>query len=71
LAENMPGGRGLRFVQIKGLGPIRGKIRKILINLQKISSHKPVAEIYSYTASFGQVCSNIVPRVMYDPIPGA
>jgi len=39
---NMIGGWGFRFVQIKGLAPIRGKIRKILLNLQK-SSHEPLA----------------------------
>jgi len=27
-------------------GPIRGKIRKILINLQKSSSHEPPAGMY-------------------------
>jgi len=47
LAGNMLGGWGFRFVQIKGLvplGPIRGKIRKILINLQK--SHEPLAGMH-------------------------
>jgi len=43
LAGNMLGRWGFRFVPIKGLaplkGPIRGKIRTILINLQKSSSH--------------------------------
>jgi len=41
LSGNMPGGWGFRFVQIKAWGPIMGKIRKILINLQKSSSHEP------------------------------
>jgi len=27
----------------KGAGPIRGKMRKILINLEKSSSHEPIA----------------------------
>jgi len=39
----MFGGWGFRFVHKKGLGPIRGKIRKILLNLQKSSSHEPPA----------------------------
>jgi len=38
-------GWGFRFIQIKG-GPVRGKIRKILINLQKSSSHKPLAGMH-------------------------
>jgi len=46
----MLGGWGFRFVL-----PIRGKIRKILINLQKSSYEPP----------------NKVPRVMYGPNPGA
>jgi len=39
----MLGRWGFRFDQIKRLGPIRGKIRKSLINLQKSSSHEPLA----------------------------
>jgi len=31
-------------------GPIRGKIRKILINLQKSSSHEPLARMHWYLA---------------------
>jgi len=49
LAGNMPGGWGFRSVQMKGwllLGPKRGKIRKILINLQKSSSHEPLAGMH-------------------------
>jgi len=45
LAGNMFGGWGFRFVQIRDgpiWGPIRGKIRKILINLQKSASHELV-----------------------------
>jgi len=45
LVGNMIGGWGFRFVQIKGLAPIRGKIRKIWLNLQKSSSHEPLAGI--------------------------
>jgi len=44
LAENRPGGWGFRFVQIQG--PIRGKIRKMLINLEKSSSHEPPAGMH-------------------------
>jgi len=36
-------GWGFRFVQIRG--PIRGKVRTILINLQK-SSHEPPAGMH-------------------------
>jgi len=46
LAGNMLGGWGFRFVQIKGLGPIRGKIWKILINLEKSSSNEPLARMH-------------------------
>jgi len=31
-------------------GPIRGKIRKMLINLQKSSSHEPLARMHLYLA---------------------
>jgi len=48
--EIMPGKRGLRFVQIKGLPlfwePKRGKIRGILINLHKSSSHEPLIRMH-------------------------
>jgi len=44
LARNMLVGWAFRFVQIKGLvlfcGPIRGKIRKIFINLL-LMNHQP------------------------------
>jgi len=50
LVENMLGRWGFRFVQIKGLtpfgGPIRGKIRKIWINLKKSSSHEPLTGMH-------------------------
>jgi len=50
LAGNMLGGWGFRFVQIKGLAPFGaqygGKIRKILINFQKYSSHEPLAGMH-------------------------
>jgi len=46
----MLGGWGFRFVQIKGLalfwGSIRGKIRTILITLQKTSFHEPLAGMH-------------------------
>jgi len=46
----MLGGWGFRFDQIKGIGPfwgpLRGKIRKIMINLQKSSSHEPQARMH-------------------------
>jgi len=67
MAGNMLGRWEFLFVQIKGLapfGPIRGKIRKMLINLQKSSSHEPP------TARI-QVCLNKVPRIVYGPTPGA
>jgi len=50
------------------LGPIRGKIRKRLINLQKSSSHEALAGMPVKIFSLGeeiQVCSNEIPRVMY------
>jgi len=50
MAEIIPLERGFRFVQIKGLAPfwgsIGGKIRKILINLQKSSSYEPPAGMH-------------------------
>jgi len=50
----MPGGWGFRFSSKKGTdpfwGPIRGKIRKIFINLQKSSSHEPPARMHWYLA---------------------
>jgi len=39
LAGNMLGGWGFRFVQIS-------KVRKILINLEKSSSHEPPAGMH-------------------------
>jgi len=46
----MPGKKEFRFVQIKGLAPFGaqkgGKIRKILINLKKPSSHEPLAGMH-------------------------
>jgi len=43
-------GMGIQVCSNKGAGPlwgpIRGKIRKILINLQKSSSHEPLAEMH-------------------------
>jgi len=53
LVGNMLGGWRFRFVQMKGLvpfwGPVRGRIRKILINLQK-SSHEPLTGMHWYLA---------------------
>jgi len=47
-------GMGIQICSKKGAGPfwglIRGKIRKILINLQKSSSHEPVAGMHWYIA---------------------
>jgi len=41
---------GVQIYSIKGAGPfwgpIRGKIRKILINLKNISSHEPIAGMH-------------------------
>jgi len=51
-------------------GPIRGKIRKILLNLQKSFSHEPLAGmllIFGMKHPWGkeiQVCSNEVPGVI-------
>jgi len=46
----MLGGWEFRFVQIKGLAPfgaqLGDKIRKVLINLQKSSSHEPLAGMH-------------------------
>jgi len=43
-------GMGIQICSNKGAGPfwgpIRGKMRKILINLQKSSSHEPMAGMY-------------------------
>jgi len=43
-------GMGIHFCSNKGAGPFwgprRGKIRKILINLQKTSSHEPPAGMH-------------------------
>jgi len=58
---------GIQICSNKGYGsiwgPIRGNIRKILINLQKYSS-------YLAWSKEIQVCSNKVPRLMYGPTPG-
>jgi len=47
---NMLGGWGIQMCSKKVAGPfsgrIRGKIRKILINLKKLSSHEPLAGMY-------------------------
>jgi len=44
------GGWGIQICSNKGTGvfwgPVRGKIRKILINIQKSSSHKPLARMH-------------------------
>jgi len=41
---------GIQICSKKGTGPfcgpVRGKIRKMLINLQKSSSHEPLAKMY-------------------------
>jgi len=43
-------GMEIQFVQIKGLGPfrgpIKGKIRKIMINIKKSSFHEPLAGMH-------------------------
>jgi len=36
------GGMGIQICSYKGAGPIRGKIRKRLINLKKSSSDEPL-----------------------------
>jgi len=47
-------------------GPIRGKIRKMLINLQKSSSHEPLVGRHWYLAwdKKIQICSNKLPGVI-------
>jgi len=53
-------------------GPIRGKIRKILINLQTSSSHEPRTGRNTLIFSMEiEVFSTKVPRVMYGPTAGA
>jgi len=47
---NMLGRWGFRSVQIKGLDPFGAPIRKILITLQKSSSHEPLARMHWYLA---------------------
>jgi len=39
-------GMGIQICSNKGAGPIRGKIRKMLINLEKYSSHEPPAGMH-------------------------
>jgi len=39
-------GMGIQICSNKGAGPIRGKIRKILKNLPKSSSHEPLAGMH-------------------------
>jgi len=64
---------GIQICSNKGAGPfggpIRGKIRTILLNLQKSSSYEPLAGILYiwHGTSLGkeiQVCSNEVPGVI-------
>jgi len=79
LDGNMPGGWGIQCSN-KGAGPfwgpIRGKVRKILINLQKSSSHEPLTGrntlMFSMEHPWGKEIqgSNKVPRVTYGPTPG-
>jgi len=67
---------GIQICSNKGAGPfwgpIRGKIRKILIRL--LMNHWPECIDISMDHPWGkeiQVSSNKVPRVMYGPTPGA
>jgi len=50
LAGNMLGGMEIQICSNKGAGhfwgPIRGKVRTILINLQKSSFHEPPAGMH-------------------------
>jgi len=72
---------GIQICSNKGAGPfwgpIRGKIRKILINLQNLllmNQWPGNALVFSMEHPWGkeiQVCSNKVPRVMHGPTPGA
>jgi len=39
---------GIQIGSNKGAGPIRGKIMKSLINIQKSSSHEPLARMHWY-----------------------
>jgi len=39
-------GWGFRYGSNKGAGPMWGKIRKILMNLQKCSSYEPLAGMH-------------------------
>jgi len=56
LVGNILGGWELRLFSNIGAdliwGPIRDKIRNILINLQKSSSHEPLARMLWYLACF-------------------
>jgi len=72
-------GMGIQICSNKGAGlfwgTIRGKIGKILINLQKSSSHEPLnLLIFSMKHPWGkdiEVCSNKLPMVRHGPTPGA
>jgi len=62
---------GIQIYSNKGAGPfwgpIRGKIRKILINLEKSSSREPLAGMPEYPwGKENQVCSNKVSGVIND-----
>jgi len=50
LGRNHAWGMGIQMCSNKGAGPfwgpVRGKIMKMLINLQKSSSHEPPARIH-------------------------
>jgi len=66
---------GIQICSNKCWGAIRGKIRNF-INLQKCSSHEPLAECngigMNHPLGEGiQLYTNEVPRVMYGPVPGA
>jgi len=39
---------GIQICSNKGAGPIRGKIRKMLINIKKYSSHEPLTRKHRY-----------------------
>jgi len=41
---------GIQICSNKGDGPFRGKIRKILIYLEKSSAHEPLAGMYRHLA---------------------
>jgi len=71
---------GIQICSNKGVGPfwgpVRGKIREKIINLQNLFliNHGRNALIFSMEHPWGkeiQVCSIKVPMVMYGPTPGA